>query len=105
MDIDRDVNWVRLDLPHPMRGALLTVLLAPVFVGGAALAVTGLLSTVVSGWMPSSWFSGNAADWLVGTGVQGDAVNYVRVMVGGMAAAASGAAIRWGFVGHDGNQP
>ena len=88
-------------LPHPVRGALLTVLLGPVFAVGIVVAATGLISALIAGWIPTRWFSGNAADWLLGAGVEGDAINYVRFLVGGALAAISGATIRWGFLGGD----
>lgn len=85
--------------PHTARGVFMAVVFGPVLIVGVFVAASALLSSFVSGWMPSRWFSGSAADWLVGGGVTGDAVNYVGFMIGGLLAAVSWTAIRWGFTG------
>jgi hypothetical protein len=84
---------------HRIRGmAMCGILFAPLLVGVLFVA-TAVISMFISGWMPSRWFSGNAADWLLGGGVQGDAVNFIRFMVGGVLAAGSWYGILWGFYG------
>lgn len=70
----------------------------PLIVGVLLVAIAAI-STFVSGWMPSRWFSGNAADRLLGGGVQGDGVNFIRFMAGGLLATGSWYGISWGFYG------
>lgn len=77
----------------------MVVLLGPVFIVGIIVAIFGLASAFFAGWIPTRWFSSNAADWLIGTGVAGDASNYLLLMGGGLLAGLSGIAIRWGFYG------
>ena len=84
---------------HFMRGLLvLLVLGVPCAVAGA-LAVLAMLNFFISGWLPQNWISDNAADWIWGTGVKGDASNYFKIMVYGGIACATGLTIRWGFKG------
>jgi hypothetical protein len=78
---------------------VLTIVLGPIMVVAGAFAALALLSTVVAGWMPSEWLSSNGADWVFGTGTEGDAARYVRFMAGGLVASGCWAAIRWGFTG------
>lgn len=84
---------------HLVRGIALLLVLGPIFVVSALVAAAGLASAFVSGLDPRNWFSSQAADWLLGSGIAGDAGNYLRFMLGGFIAALSGAAIRWGFKG------
>lgn len=84
---------------HTARGVIMTVVFGPVLAVGVIVAASALLSSFIAGWIPSRWGSGSPADWLVGGGVAGDAINYVRFMIGGLLAAGSWAAIRWGFSG------
>lgn len=73
--------------------------LGPILVIGVLLVATAIVSLFISSWMPSNWFSGSVADWLVGGGVQGDAVTYIQFMVGGVLAGGSWYGITWGFNG------
>lgn len=84
---------------HYVRGVLVSIVLGPVLIAGGILIATAAISTLVAGWTPSSWFSGNAADWLVGGGAQGDAANYVRMLVGAVLAGTSWTGIHWAFTG------
>ena len=84
---------------HFIRGLLvLLVLGVPCAVAGA-LAVLAMLNFFISGWLPQNLISDNAADWIWGTGVKGDASNYFKIMVYGGIACATGLTIRWGFKG------
>ncbi len=84
---------------HFMRGLLvLLVLGVPCAVAGA-LAVLAMLNFFISGWLPQNWISDNAADWIWGAGVKGDASNSFKIMVYGGIACATGLTIRWGFKG------
>jgi hypothetical protein len=60
-------------------------------------AISALLDQFISGWMPSSWFSSDSADWIFGTGVEGSANNYLVFMVSALVASACSAGIRWAF--------
>ena len=84
---------------HFIRGLLvLLVLGVPCAVAGV-LAALAFLNFFISGWLPQNWISDNAADWIWGTGVAGDASNYFKIMVYGGIACATGLTIRWGFKG------
>ena len=65
-----------------------------------SLVVVALIDTFISGWIPDRWFSGNIADWVWGTGVAGDALNYFVFIIGGMFVYGLGLAIRWGYFGN-----
>ena len=84
---------------HFMRGLLvLLVLGAPCVVAGT-LAVLAAFDFLTSGWLPQDWYSDDAADWIFGAGFVGDADSYLRVLLFGFIAYATGGAIRWGFKG------
>ena len=86
---------------HWIRGTILIILLGlPCLISGG-LAILAIIDTVISGWIPSRWFSGNAADWIWGTGIAGDASNYIVIVIGGGIAIGLGAVIRWGYIGSD----
>lgn len=85
--------------PHLGRGLAVAVVLGPLVILGALLVLVAVLSMFLSGLDPRAWFSGSGADWLFGGGVAGDAVNYVRFMVGAGLVAGGSAGIRWGFYG------
>lgn len=74
-------------------------LLGVPLVVGVLLVASSAISMFVSGWMPSRWFSGNAVDWLLGGGVQGDGANFIRSIIGAVVAMGSGYGISWGFYG------
>lgn len=84
---------------HYFRGVVISIVLGPILVVGVVMIVTALIATVLAGWTPSTWFSGNAADWLVGGGIEGDAANYIRALIGALLASGSWAGIRWAFTG------
>jgi hypothetical protein len=84
---------------HFMRGLLILLVLGVPCAVAGALAVLAMLNFFISGWLPQNWISDNAADWIWGTGVAGDASNYFKIMVYGGIAYATGQAIRWGFKG------
>lgn len=84
---------------HRMRGVLMRGILGLPLVVGVLLVAAAAISMFISGWMPSRWFSGNAADWLLVGGVQGDAVNFIRAIVGAALVTGSWHGISWGF--HD----
>jgi hypothetical protein len=81
-----------------VRGLVVAVLLGPVLSVGVLLAGSALLGSVVTGWVPAAWVSANPVDWLFG-GAAGDAVAFVRFMLGAALAAGSWTAIRWAFTG------
>lgn len=86
---------------HPVRGFIVAFFLGlPMFVSGA-VAVLALLEVFVSGWIPSRWFSDNAADWWFAFGTEGGASAYVRFMGGAMIAYVCYSAIAWGFNGRE----
>lgn len=88
-----------------VRGIVVTLVFGvPLFIG-AVMAASALLAVFISGWIPSNWFSTNAADWLFGGGVAGDAANYFRFMVGAVIAGVSWTAIQWGFGGTQTSRP
>src|SRR5690606_41547509 len=82
-----------------VRGVRLAVVLGPSMVVAGLVAGGSPLSMVIGAWIPSQWFSGNAADWLCGSGAEGSAGSFFRFMVSGMVAGGCWAAIRWGFTG------
>lgn len=82
-----------------VRGVLLAVVLGPIMVVAGLVAAGSLLSMVIGAWIPGQWFSGNAADWLFGSGAEGSAGSFFLFMVSGMIAGGCWAAIRWGFTG------
>ena len=86
---------------HFARGVLVTLLAGPPMLAGGATAVVALLGYVISGWTPSTWFSSSPADWAFGSGVEGDAGNFFRFMVGAVVASSCWSAIRWGFQGSE----
>lgn len=79
------------------RGVIVTLLLIGPLVASVVTAIGALLDQFVSGWVPSSWFSSDPVDWIVGTGVEGSANNYLVFMVSALVASACGAGIRWAF--------
>ena len=85
-----------------MRGTVIAIVAVPVVVIGVVLLLTTVVSLVLTGLDPRNWLSPNAADWLWGTGVAGDAAHLVRFMVGGLLAGGGVAAIRWGYHGTSG---
>lgn len=91
----------RPGVDHPVRGTLLAIVAVPVVVVGAILVLTTVVSMVVTGLDPRNWLSPNAADWLWGTGVTGDAGHFVRFMLGGLLAGGGVSAIQWGYHGSD----
>jgi len=68
--------------------ALAVLLLAPVGFVAALVAVLFLVDQVISGWIPSRWFSSSAADWVFGAGTAGSARSYLGFMAAGLVAAA-----------------
>lgn len=80
-----------------LRGVLVTLIAGPVLLVGGLIAASAMLSMVIAGWIPSNWFSGSLADFALGTGVRGDAANYVRFMVGAGPATLAWAVIRWAW--------
>lgn len=84
---------------HWIRGLAMCSILGVPLVVGILLVATAAISMLISGWMPSRWLSGNAADWLLGGGVQGDGGNFIRFMLGGMLATGSWYGMSWGFFG------
>ena len=85
-----------------MRGTVIAIVAVPVVVIGVVLLLTTVVSLVLTGLDPRNWLSLNAADWLWGTGVTGDAAHFVRLMAGGLLAGGGLAAIRWGYHGTSG---
>lgn len=51
----------------------------------------------IAGWLPSQWFSNNAADWLTAMGNKGGAADYIVFMLNAMLAYGCWWAIRWAF--------
>jgi hypothetical protein len=84
---------------HVVRGIVASIVLGPVALLGAALVVTAVISMTLTDLNPTRWFSANAADWIWGTGAAGDAVNYLRMALGGLLAAAGYGGISWAFKG------
>lgn len=91
----------RVHVAHPVRGTLIAVVLAPVVAFGGLLVVVAVVSLVLTGLDPRNWLSPNAADWLWGTGVVGDAALFVQFMVGIALAGGGASAIRWGYFGSE----
>jgi hypothetical protein len=63
------------------------------------VAAYALARQFIAGWLPSQWFSSNAADWMFGVGTTGSASDYFSFMLNGVLAASCYVAIRWGFYG------
>lgn len=92
----------RSGVPHPVRGTVVAIVAVPVIMVGAVLVLATVSSMVLTGLDPRNWLSSNAADWLWGTGVAGDAAHFVRFMIGGLMAGGGVSAIRWGYHGTGG---
>ena len=86
---------------HYFRGILIAGVLGLPFLFFALNLVWIAASHMLSSNLPSNWFSSNSADWIWGTGGDGDATAYFGIMLNGVPAALLGFAIRWGFVGSD----
>lgn len=84
---------------HPVRGVVVAFVLGLPMVVSGAVAAFSLLEVFVSGWIPSRWFSGSAADWWFGFGLEGSASAFLRFMLGAGIASACYSAITWGFNG------
>lgn len=85
--------------PHLARGVAVALVLGPVVVFGALLVVLTVVTMIIAGLDPRTWFSSSAADWAFGGGFVGGAGSYARFMIGGLLAAGGSAAIRWAFYG------
>ena len=85
--------------PHMVRGVMTTIVLGVPMLYFGVVAAYALARQFVAGWLPSSWFSGNAADWMFAMGVEGGAASYFTFMLNAVLAAGCYAAIRWGFYG------
>lgn len=55
---------------------LATIFLGPVALYAGVVAALALARNFIAGWLPSSWFSGNAVEWLFATGAEGGTANY-----------------------------
>lgn len=83
---------------HYVRGTILLLLLgAPCLVAGLVCAVA-LIQTFVAGWLPETWLSDSAVDYLYG-GSQGEAGRYFRAMISGVISLGTASVIRWGYTG------
>ena len=85
--------------PHYIRGTIITAILGIPFLLFAVNAIWIIASQWLRSWLPSNWFSGNAADWIWGTGGVNDASSYLGFMLNAIPATLLGFAIRWGFFG------
>lgn len=65
----------------------------------AANAVYALARQFIAGWLPSQWFSSNAADWLTAMGNKGGATDYIVFTLNALLAYGCWSAIRWAFTG------
>jgi hypothetical protein len=97
MSTDRHIHHERRI--HYVRGVLVSIVAGPVFVFFALNAVIALASTFIGGWLPSQWFSDNAADWVFALGQVDGAANYGTFMISAMVATGCGLAMRWAFTG------
>lgn len=84
---------------HYVRGIVVSIIAAPVFVFFALNAVAALAATFIGGWIPSQWFSDNPVDWLFAFGQVDGAANYFTFMISAAIASASSWAMRWAFTG------
>ena len=85
--------------PHMVRGVMTTIVLGVPMLYFGVVAAYALASQLIAGWLPSSWFSSNAADWMFAMGTEGGAADYFAFMLNGLLAAGCYSAIRWGFYG------
>lgn len=91
-EVARPTAWSGVAL-----GVLATIFLGPVALYAGAVAAFALARNFIAGWLPSSWLSGNAADWLFASGTEGGAANYVTFMVAGVIAAGCVGVIKAAF--------
>lgn len=88
------------DLPtrnHRIRGLVTILLFGPPMIFFGFNAAYALAHQFIAGWIPSQWFSDNAADWFFAMGTQGGASDYVVFMVNGILTYGCWWAIRWGY--------
>ena len=78
-------------------GLVVAMLLTPPTVVFGAIAALFLARQVVSGWIPSQWYSDSPLDWVFGMGVEGSANNYVGFMFAGVPAIVCGSGVLWGY--------
>lgn len=78
-------------------GLVVAILLTPPTVIFGAIAALFLARQVVSGWIPSQWYSDSPLDWAFGMGVEGSATNYVGFMLAGVPAIVCGSGVLWGY--------
>lgn len=86
---------------HIGRGLVLTVVLGPVMVVGAAVAAVALIQFFIAGWTPLDWATnptepGTWLDWAFGPS-SGAAARFIVFMAGGMTATLAWSGIAWGF--------
>lgn len=63
---------------------LVLIVMVPLGALSGLVAAVFLLDQVLSGWIPSRWFSSSAADWVFGAGTAGSARDYLGFMVTGV---------------------
>lgn len=72
------------------------VVLGPICLAGAALAIAAILANIVSGFDPANWFAGGLFDQLGGGGA-GAGMRWVVFMVGAVVSSGCWTAIRAAF--------
>jgi hypothetical protein len=78
--------------------ALLAIIgLAPLSFMLGGIAAIFLIQQVVSGWIPSQWFSDSGLDWAFGGGTKGGASNYFGFMLSAMPSYLCGLGVKWGY--------
>jgi len=63
----------------------------------AVVAAGFALRAFLNGWTPGRWFSGRLEDWVIGTGVEGDAGNYVGFITAAIPASICFTVAQWGI--------
>lgn len=82
---------------HPVRGSLAAIVFGVPMVFFGFNAADALAHQFIAGWLPSQWFSDNAADWLFAMGNKGGAADYIVFMVNSVLSYGCWWIIRWGF--------
>jgi len=78
-------------------GVLVIIVCTPLAVAFGSLAALFLLQEFVNGWIPSRWFSDSPLDWMMSTGTEGGAANYIGFMLTAMPAGLTGKGALWGY--------